>query len=756
MNDQTFTATAFPVGRDEADRLAAVEAIGIVGTAREAAFDAVVDLACKTFAMPVGLVTVLDASRQWFKAERGLGIGQTPREHALCNHVIAARGPLVVNDLALDTRFRATALVTGAPHLRFYAGVPLMLSSGHVVGTLCVLDVRPRRFSRADMDQLKALAGVAESLLRRYEDACRLADIGRDLAAHNALVESQRRQLEHNGRIMSRGARLARMGAWERDLRTGVYCWSHGMYLLHEVAEDFAVSQESVMAFYPPGERRRVRRMIEQARRTGEAYQIEARIVTGKGNQRWVRVTSEVEHAAGAPVRRIGMMQDITEEKNARDRIAQMAERDALTGLYNRAYLRGHIDSLAADRAGASHAFLLLDLDGFKDVNDTHGHAAGDECLRRVARRVARAAGRGALVARIGGDEFAILIDSRGGRSDVRALADQVRQAVQVPVRWQGQSFQLSVSIGIALRAGGSRIGSDEIFGDADLALYDAKAAGKNCAAVYRPQLKAEATRRFAIVRDIGRALKRGNLALHYQPKVGLADGAHQGFEALLRWVREDGSVVAAGAFGPALRDPGLSVEIGDFVLQSALEQAAAWTAAGVPFGSIAVNLGASQFRNRNLSTLLLGQSRELGLPPGAIEIEVTEDVFMSRATGHALEICHELKAGGMRIAFDDFGTGFASLTHLREFPVDVLKIDRSFISRLGTDANTTSIVHAVIDLAHNLDLRVVAEGVETAGQAQFLRAVGCEWAQGYLYARPMDARAAELYLGAEGQRLRA
>lgn len=756
MTDQTFTAMAFPAGRDEAGRLAALEALGILDTPRSPEFDAVVALACEALDMPIGMVSLLDAERQWFKAERGLGMRETAREHAFCNLTVAAGRPIVVRDAARDRRFRDNALVIGAPHLRFYAGVPLALSDGTFAGSLCVLDTRARAFSRAGMATLQKFAAIAQSLLRQYEDASRLVMLKRKVEAHNELVELQRRQLEHNARIMTKAATLARMGAWERDLRTGVYCWSPGMYRLHEIPEDFAISEESVMRFYPPGERRRVRRTIEEARRSGSAYQIEARIITGKGNQRWVRLTSEVECIEGVPVRRIGMMQDITEEKLTRDRIAQMGERDELTGLYNRAYLRSHIDGLAAGRAAASHAFLLLDLDGFKDINDTHGHAAGDECLRRVARRVARAAGRGALVARIGGDEFAILIDSRRGRFDVRGLAEQVRMAVQIPVRWQGQSFQLSVSIGIAHRPAGCNIGSDEIFGDADLALYDAKASGKNCEAVYRPELKAEATRRFAIVRDVGRALKKGNLALYYQPKVGLADGTHQGFEALLRWVREDGAVVAAGAFGPALRDPGLSVEIGDFVLQSALEQAAAWTAAGLPFGSIAVNLGASQFRNRNLGRVILERSRELGLMPGTIEIEVTEDVFMSRATGHALEICHELKAGGMRIAFDDFGTGFASLTHLREFPVDVLKIDRSFISRLGTDANTTSIVHAVIDLAHNLDLRVVAEGVENEGQAQFLRAVGCEWAQGYLYARPMDARAAELYLGTETQRLRA
>ncbi|GLQ56915.1 putative bifunctional diguanylate cyclase/phosphodiesterase [Devosia nitrariae] len=738
----------------EVRRQAAVKALAILDTPPTPEFEALVDIVGQTLGVPICGISLIDDRRQWFKALRGLGLKQMPREHAFCNRLIESGAPLVISDLAAESASSSHPLVAGGPRLRFYAGAPLTLEDGLVVGAICVFDTAPRVFEKKEAEALSRLAGIAEGLLRQFESAEKLARLSREAEAHLRLVEDQRRQLFQQHRVLSQASVMARIGAWERDLATGAYRWSEGMYRLHEVGEDFVVDEEAVFSFYPRSERRRIAGVIARARKANTSYRLDAQIVTGKGNRRWVRISSEAEMIDGVPVRRFGIMRDITDEKEAADRIASMAERDALTGLYNRAFLQTRIDGLAETVPGRRHAFLLLDLDGFKDINDTHGHAAGDECLRRVSRRIGRAAGRGALVARIGGDEFAILVEESQGR-DARALARHVRKAIQVPLRWQGQAFQLSASIGIAYWPGTGPIRSDALFADADLALYDAKGAGKNCDAVYRVELKAEATQRFAIVRDISRALKRGNLELYYQPKVRLADGAHRGFEALLRWVREDGSVVAAGAFGPALKDPGLSVEIGHFVLRSGLEQAAEWQRQGLAFGSVAINLGASQFRHRNLARTILEHIASLGLPPGSIEVEVTEDVFLSRAAGYAPEICRDLKQGGVTIAFDDFGTGFASLTHLREFPVDVLKIDRSFISRLGTDASTTSIVHAVIDLAHNLDLQTVAEGVETEGQAQFLRAVGCEWAQGYLYARPMDARSVPAYLGA-AERLRA
>jgi len=739
----------------EARRLEAVRGLALLDTPPAPEFEALVDLACRTLDIAICGISLIDDSRQWFKALRGLGRREMPRELAFCTRLITARAPVGIPDLSADSGTWRHPLVTGAPHLRFYAGVPLMLGA-EVVGALCVFDTRPRSFTQSQAEALERLAAVGNGLLRQYDSAQALSRLSRELEAQGRLADLQRRQLSHQHRVLAQASTLARIGAWERDLETGTSRWSEGMYRLYEVPRDFVIDEAAILSFYPPGERRRVKGIVSRAAKAGTGHQFDAQIVTAKGNRRWVRVTCEIDHVDGVPVRRHGIMRDITEEKEAADRIASLAERDGLTGLYNRAFLQDHIDALPVRRPGRRHAFLLLDLDGFKDINDTHGHAAGDECLKRVSRRIARAAGREAVVARIGGDEFAVLLEEPAGRQDAKALARHVRKAIQVPLRWRGHAFQLSASIGIAYWSGGEPVTSDALFADADLALYDAKGAGKNCEAVYRPELRAEATRRFAIVRDVGRALKRGGLELYYQPKVRLAGGAHQGFEALLRWVREDGSVVSAGAFEPALKDPGLSAEIGHFVIERALCQAAEWQGQGLDFGSVAINLGASQFRNRNLGRLMLERIDALHLPPGAIEVEVTEDVFLSRAAGHAQEVCRELKYGGVTIAFDDFGTGFASLTHLREFPVDVLKIDRSFISRLGTDASTTSIVHAVVDLAHNLDLGVVAEGVETEGQAQFLRAVGCEWAQGYLYARPMDARSVPDYLGPGRELLRA
>jgi EAL domain-containing protein (putative c-di-GMP-specific phosphodiesterase class I) len=289
----------------------------------------------------------------------------------------------------------------------------------------------------------------------------------------------------------------------------------------------------------------------------------------------------------------------------------------------------------------------------------------------------------------------------------------------------------------------GQTFSPDELIREADIALYEAKGAGKNCHRAFRPALDAAISEKFETLRDVRRALVQNDLELYYQPKVNLRDGCHMGFEALLRWNKYDVGVLAPGSFRAALEDRGLSTEIGDFVIASALDQAECWSRAGVPFISIAINLSASQFRDPTLAERLLSAIAAKKLHPNRIEVEVTEGVLLSTTSDNVLNACRILKQGGVRIAFDDFGTGFASLTHLRDFPVDIIKIDKSFISHLGQGQNTTVIVNAIVGLAHNLSMSIVAEGVETQGQVDFLKAIGCDVAQGYLFGRPVPAAAA-------------
>jgi diguanylate cyclase (GGDEF)-like protein len=426
------------------------------------------------------------------------------------------------------------------------------------------------------------------------------------------------------------------------------------------------------------------------------------------------------------------------------NRARRLARFDNLTTLHSRTAMREKLENSAraAEALGQSVALILLDIDDFDDVNDTCGQAAGDACLQRVASRLIATVGAVGFLARMGEDEFALLLLGHTRRS-LGHILKGIQGALALPFSFDEHTLPLTSSIGIAVRCDGRTFDPDELLRDAALALKEAKASGKGCHRVFRRVLRTTCDEKIETLRGVRSALATGQLELYYQSKVTLRDRTHSGFEALLRWNKGDGYVVPPASFMAAFDDPSLSMEIGNYVIASAIAQARRWMIARVPFVSIAINLSASQFRDDQLANRILNAIATTNLDPWMIEVEVTEGVFLSATSDAVLNACKVLKQGGVRIAFDDFGTGFASLTHLRDFPVDTIKIDRSFITRLGEGQNTTTIVNAMVGLAHNLSMSIVAEGVETQAQAEFLKAIGCDAAQGYLFARPVPAAVA-------------
>jgi diguanylate cyclase (GGDEF)-like protein len=746
---------AYPVPENELQRLKALQELQILDSARQPEFDSLVVLAQELFDVPISMISLVDQNRQWFKAVAGLAIDETEREVAFCNYAISQGRPFVVPDAALDDRFRQNRLVTGDPKIRFYAGVPLALTPGVNLGVLCINDRRPRQIDAAGLRRLTRLGELAVSLLRLHSNAIAMADLSASVCRQADFISDQAKALTKQKRIVASAAKLAKIGAFELDVATGHLEWSDGMYALHELDRAQALNTYQQLKFFPQPDRSRLKHMMEEADRNGTPFTFEGRMNTAKGNLRWIRLISDVELKDGKAVRRFGMKQDITEEKVKSDRILRLTQCDELTGLYNRIVLCDRLDEIggSTDHAQGPVSLYLLDLDGFKDINDTYGHGTGDMCLRRIAQRLSASVGTKCLVARIGGDEFAVLRHGDISSLSVNGLAELIQLAVSRPIRCSGQAFQLTCSIGIAVRDERQDCQSGELIREADLALYEAKDAGRNCHRVFSLAMQSLATERLKTLRDVRRALRQQKLELYYQPKVTLADDGHAGFEALLRWNHPDGRVLAPGSFLVALEDPALSTEIGDFVIASSLDQAQHWIQAGIPFKSIAINLSASQFRDPDFANRLLSAIAAKNLHPSMIEVEVTEGVLLSTVTDNVLSACTTLKEGGVRIAFDDFGTGFASLTHLRDFPVDIIKIDRSFISSLGQGENATAIVNAIVGLARNLSMSIVAEGVEADGQADFLRAIGCDVAQGYLYGRPVPSVEAAGYLEGLEQR---
>jgi diguanylate cyclase (GGDEF)-like protein/PAS domain S-box-containing protein len=427
----------------------------------------------------------------------------------------------------------------------------------------------------------------------------------------------------------------------------------------------------------------------------------------------------------------LSLAEDITERKEAEARIEHMAHHDALTDLPNRAAfterLAAAIEAAAAGKE--SFAVLSIDLDRFKEINDTFGHAVGDDLLRELTSQLNELAGD-AYLARLGGDEFCIITPTGDQPALAESLAERIHAAVATDRELNGQHLRVGISVGIAIFPADG-VEATTLLNNADAALYRAKAAGRGKTRFFEIDMDNKIRERRAIQRDLASAIEDNHLRLHYQPLARI-DGEVVGFEALIRWHHPMRGMVSPGTFIPVAEESGLIIRIGEWVLREACREAAGWAH---PL-HIAVNLSPIQFRHGDLPGLVHTVLLETGLAPGRLELEITEGVMMEDF-GRSLSILRRLKALGVRIAMDDFGTGYSSLSYLQAFPFDKIKIDQSFISNVKSNPQSAAIVRAVIGLAHGLNLPVLAEGVETRDQLEFLAAESCNEVQGYLMGRP-------------------
>jgi diguanylate cyclase (GGDEF)-like protein len=423
-------------------------------------------------------------------------------------------------------------------------------------------------------------------------------------------------------------------------------------------------------------------------------------------------------------------------------RIRHQAYHDALTGLPNRTSFAEHLDEAVrrARRAGWELAVMFLDVDRFKRVNDSLGHEAGDVLLRAASARISRCVRESDLVFRMGGDEFTVLLENVKGPEEAAAVAARLIQAMSEPIALGGHEVTATVSIGIALYPRDDATG-ERLVKSADAAMYRAKELGRNRYAFFTPGMGERVERQFALEAALQRAAKDGEFVLHYQPRLCAASGRVVALEALLRWNHPERGLVSPADFIPLLEETGLIVPVGAWVLREACRQNRAWEEAGLPPMRVSVNLSPRQFRSDALVETVRLALDEAGLPPDRLEVELTETLLVENAE-NAIGTMERLKAIGVAISIDDFGTGYSSLNYLKRFPIDSLKLDGSFVHDLHTSAKDAAIVDAISALARSLGIGLVAEGVEMAQQADFLRARYCTELQGYLFSRPLPAAA--------------
>ena len=561
--------------------------------------------------------------------------------------------------------------------------------------------------------------------------------------------------------------RLAGVATWEVSTEGGVFEAADGLREMLAVPDGVTLDLDGLLTHAPDEDGARIRQCFQMAAETGESWSTEHAIEPPDEPRRWISWEAEVlVDERGEPVRIAGSVQDVSERTRAADQMRFLAYHDGLTGLANRnAFMeRLHETLCAARRRGRPVALFFLDLDNFKRVNDTLGHSVGDGLLRAVAARleeclrqsdlVAWRGGERGPLARLGGDEFTVVLSEIESTHDAARVAKRILAALREPFSVGRHELVIGASIGITVFPDDAG-DVETLLRNADVAMYEAKDSGRNTFQFFSQAIGDAETRRQALEERLRGALEAEAFELHYQPQVEIGTGRILGVEALLRWNDADLGPVQPEEFIPVAEAAGLITSIGEWVLAEACAQAASWLGEGLPAVHMAVNISPSHFASEALIETVGQVLFDSGLPPRQLVVEITESVF-SRDPEAVRRILRELKRTGIAIALDDFGTGYSSLSYLKRFPVDILKIDRSFVRDVVLDADDAAITRAMISMAQALRLAIIAEGVETEKQRALLESLGCQHMQGYLFSPPVPAREMSRLLRADAGRLAA
>jgi diguanylate cyclase (GGDEF)-like protein/PAS domain S-box-containing protein len=576
----------------------------------------------------------------------------------------------------------------------------------------------------------------------------------RDMTARDQLERALFQLAEHleveKARLIEAQS-LAKAGSWEMDLQNNKLTWSDETYRIFEIdPAEFGATYEAFLELLPPDERAVVNKAYTESVANHRPYTIEHRLRM-KDN----RIKVVLEHCRtfydeeGKPIRSVGTVQDITDRKLIEDQILFNALHDDLTGLANRKLFMQHLHT--AIKYGKRHldskfAVLFLDIDRFKVVNDSMGHVEGDKLLEQIARRLESSIRTSDLVARIGGDEFTILLTPIADESDALQIAERIQENLKGGFDLTKREIFTSASIGITFSTA-KYTHAEDMLRDADIAMYRAKAAGKAQYQVFNPEMHKEALELIQMEIELQQALVRQEFLLYYQPIIDLKTNNIIAFEALVRWHHPTRGMILPGEFIPIAEETGLIPSFGKWIINESCRQLREWQISKQVPSSLmmSVNLSSKQFQQPFLVEQVSEALKTTGLNANCLKLEITESYILGNVET-AVEMMNSLRTLGVKICLDDFGTGYSSLSYLQHLPIDYLKIDHSFINQIAKGEDAAEIVYTIIKLAQNLKVKVIAEGIETTHQLAKLQQLNCEYGQGYFFSKPLEAEAVSFY----------
>nr|WP_294839460.1 EAL domain-containing protein [uncultured Methylotenera sp.] len=701
----------------ESERLVALSNHGLDDESLIPNLDPVVHIAARMFGMPVAAVNMIGSDHVFFAASVGAGNFDMSRDVSFCAHAINQSDVMVVPDATLDERFHDNPLVTGESNLRFYAGVPLRSPEGLALGALCIVDNKPHPdFSADDQLRLQELAKMASDRLelRRIEVSGNNSRPSFEEYAGNSttpvvwfdqtlcITEWNNAAAQSHGYSLEEG-----IGKPIEQLMP-----ERSRPIFHEIISK-AIAAGSLDDLVIPSE-------ISGLRKDG------TRFILGFSLFGWKDAAGNIKFEA--------VLKDITAQRLEEIELRQQANIDPLTGLANRASFYRSVESALITPSPMT--VLMIDLDGFKDVNDTLGDAVGDSILKEVSNRLLKLVDTIGIAARIGGDEFAIMWPHMTDPELAIQLAEAAVAAIAIPILIEGQEIRVAASCGVAIAPDQAQEAL-ELVSNADLALFKAKSIGRGQVFLFVLALRMEAVVRRLYALELHRAVDEGEFLLFYQPQVNLITGEISGAEALLRWYHPERGILSPIAFLPALERGTLAATVGTWVLDEACSQAAYWRRNGAPKLRMGVNLFGAQFHVGNLVHEVISALERHGLPPDALELEITETIAPDN-DDVVLNSLRQLRQHGVGIAMDDFGTGYASFSLLKTYPLTRIKIDQSFVHGMLEHEQDASVIRATLDIARSFKLETIAEGIETERQRLYLLEKECMEGQGYLFGKPI------------------